>query len=42
MPWDKIQPINIEVRDLQAHYDTIEESLDGKPWYSDIKRFHQH
>jgi hypothetical protein len=35
----RIQPINIKVRNLQAHYCKIEESLDRKSWYSDIKRF---
>jgi len=38
----KIQPIDIEVKDLQAHCCIIEESLDGKLWYSDIKRFLQY
>jgi ribonuclease HI len=38
----KIQPIDIEVRSLQAHCCLIEESPDGKPWYNDIKKFLQH
>jgi hypothetical protein len=38
----KIQPIDIEVRNFQAHYCLIEESPDGKPWYNDIKKFLQH
>jgi hypothetical protein len=38
----KIQPIDIEVRSFQAHCCLIEESLDGKPWYNDIKKFLQH
>jgi hypothetical protein len=38
----RIQPINIEVRNLQAHCCIIQESPSEKPWYSDIKRFIQH
>ena len=38
----RIQPIDIEVRNLQAHYCPIKESLYGKQWYNDIKRFLQH
>jgi len=38
----RIQPINIKVRNLQAHYCSLEESLDEKPWYNNIKRFIQH
>jgi len=38
----KIQPIDIEVRSFQAHCCLIEDSLDGKPWYNDIKKFLQH
>jgi hypothetical protein len=37
-----IQPINIEVKNLQAHYCSLEESLDEKSWYNNIKRFIQH
>jgi len=38
----RIQPINIEVKNLQAHCCIIQESPNEKPWYSDIKRFIQH
>jgi len=35
----KIQPIDIEVRSLQAHCCLIEESPDGKPWYKTSRSF---
>jgi len=39
--WSRIQPLVIKVRNLQAQYCIIEETLDGEPWYNDIKRFLQ-
>ena len=39
---EKIHPIDIQVRNHQAHCCTLEESPDGEPWYSDIKKFIQH
>jgi hypothetical protein len=38
----RIHLVDIEVRNLQAHCCTIKESLNGKPWYNDFKRFLQH
>ena len=38
---EKIYPIDIKVRNHQAHCYTLEESPDGEPWYSDIKKFIQ-
>jgi hypothetical protein len=38
----RIQPISIKIRNLQAHYCSLKESLDGEPWYSDIKRLIQY
>lgn len=38
----RIQPINIEVRNFQAHCCSLEEIIDEKPQYSDIKKFIQH
>jgi len=38
----RIQPINIEIRNLQAHCYSLKESSNGKPWYNDIKRLIQH
>jgi hypothetical protein len=29
----KIQPINIEVKNFQAHYCSLEETTNEKPWY---------
>lgn len=37
-----IQKINIKVRSFQAHYNSLKETIDGKSWYSDNKRFIQH
>lgn len=34
-----IQKINIKVRSFQAHYNSLKETIDGKSWYSDNKRF---
>ncbi|XP_075095183.1 uncharacterized protein LOC142173486 [Nicotiana tabacum] len=32
-----INPIEVEIRDQHAYYFHIDEELDGKPWYHDIK-----
>jgi hypothetical protein len=37
----RIQPLVIKVRNLQARYCIIKETLDGESWYNDIKRFLQ-
>jgi hypothetical protein len=34
----KIQSINIEVKNSQAHYCSLEETTNEKPWYNDIMR----
>ncbi|XP_070046417.1 uncharacterized protein [Nicotiana tomentosiformis] len=34
-----IDPIEIENKDQHAYYFYMDEELDGKPWYFDIKRF---
>ena len=39
---ENIHPIDIKVRNHKAHCCTLEDLLDGKPWYNDIKRFIQH
>lgn len=38
----KFQPISIKNRNLQAHCSSLEESLNGKLSYNDIKRLSQH
>jgi len=38
----RIQPVNIEVKNLQAHYYTIKKSPDRKPWYNCKPLKHQH
>jgi hypothetical protein len=38
----RIQGISIIIGNLQAHYYSLEESVDGEPWYSDIKRLIQY
>jgi len=38
----RIQLINIEVRNFQAHYCALEESSNMKPCYNDIKRINQY
>ena len=39
---EKINPIDIKIRNHQAYCFTLEESPDGEPWYNDIKRFIKH
>ncbi|EOY07995.1 Uncharacterized protein TCM_022313 [Theobroma cacao] len=34
----KIQPIMINLRECPAHCSSVEEEIDGKPWYHDIMR----
>ena len=33
-----IDPIDIEIHDQHAYYFHVDEELDGKPWYYDIRR----
>ncbi|EOY32243.1 RNA-directed DNA polymerase (Reverse transcriptase), Ribonuclease H [Theobroma cacao] len=35
----KIQPIMINLRECPAHYSSVEEEIDGKPWYHDIVHY---
>ncbi|XP_073262690.1 uncharacterized protein [Populus alba] len=37
----RVQPIHIDIRNNPAYYYSIEEEIDGKPWYYDIKNFMQ-
>ncbi|XP_075077149.1 uncharacterized protein LOC142163895 [Nicotiana tabacum] len=34
-----IDPIEVEIRDQHAYFFHVDEELDGKPWYHDIKKF---
>nr|XP_034909787.1 uncharacterized protein LOC118045297 [Populus alba] len=37
----KVQPVHIDIRNNPAYCYSIEEEIDGKPWYYDIKNFVQ-
>lgn len=37
--WIRVQPMCIEIKNLIAHYCLVEEEVEGKPWYHDIKHF---
>ncbi|XP_070036753.1 uncharacterized protein [Nicotiana tomentosiformis] len=34
-----IEPIEVDIRDQHAYYFHVDEELDGKPWYHDIRKF---
>jgi hypothetical protein len=35
-------PLNIDVKNSSAYYYSVEEEVDGNPWYHDIKQFIQY
>ena len=39
---NRVQHINMKVRNSPAHCCSIEGAVDGDPWYYDIKQFIQH
>ena len=36
---DEVQPIKMRLKDTPAHCAQMEEEVDGKPWYYDIRRY---
>lgn len=38
----RVHPIGIEIKSSPAHCCSVEEEIDGNPWYMDIKRFIQY
>ena len=36
---DEVQPIRMKLNETPAHCAQIENEMDGKPWYYDIRRY---